>query len=375
MEDLKELMVDNMKDLFDAENQLLKAMPKISKAASSPELKKMFDTHLVQTRGQIQRLEKAFQALGEKPKGKHCAGMEGLIKEAQEVIEEGKGGDPDVLDAGLIVAAQKVEHYEMASYGSVREFANELGMPQVARLIDQILAEEKKTDQKLTQLAVRGLNQRAKSRQMQEKMRMQEERSSKGASKSASSKKSAPKKSSSSRSSSASASRSAATKSRSTGSSRSSASRSSSATKSKSSKSGSSSAGGSRKSSSTGGARKSSSSAKSSRSRSSGSSKSKSSGSRTSASSNITTDHDFIRTWAEERGGKPACVRGTGESGDIGILRIDFPGYSGSDSLEEISWDEFFEKFDERDLALVYQEETADGKKSNFNKLISRSGN
>lgn len=89
-------------------------------------------------------------------------------------------------------------------------------------------------------------------------------------------------------------------------------------------------------------------------------------------SSQQTTDHEEIRRWAEERGGKPACVRGTGGSDDVGLLRIDFPGYSGEDSLEEISWDEFFEKFDEQQLALLYQEETAGGKRSNFNKLVRR---
>ena len=89
--------------------------------------------------------------------------------------------------------------------------------------------------------------------------------------------------------------------------------------------------------------------------------------------SQFTTDHEEIKRWAEERGARPACVRGTGSEGDIGMIRLDFPGYSGSDSLEEISWDEWFEKFDENDLALLYQDQTADGKKSNFNKLVSRS--
>ena len=89
-------------------------------------------------------------------------------------------------------------------------------------------------------------------------------------------------------------------------------------------------------------------------------------------SSKTTTDHDEIRQWAEERGGKPACVKGTGGGGDTGLLRLDFPGYSGAESLQEISWDEFFEKFDDQNLALLYQDETAAGQQSNFNKLISR---
>jgi hypothetical protein len=90
------------------------------------------------------------------------------------------------------------------------------------------------------------------------------------------------------------------------------------------------------------------------------------------ASAKTTTDHEVIRKWAEERNGKPSCVRGTGGKNDIGMLRLNFPGYSGEDSLEEISWEEWFEKFDERGLALLYQEETADGRKSNFNKIVSR---
>ena len=109
---------------------------------------------------------------------------------------------------------------------------------------------------------------------------------------------------------------------------------------------------------------------KSQSSRSGGSSRGGESG----HASQTTTDHDQIREWAEARGGKPACVKGTGGGGDAGLLRIDFPGYSGAESLQHISWEEFFEKFDENDLALLYQEETADGKKSNFNKLVRRDG-
>jgi len=100
--------------------------------------------------------------------------------------------------------------------------------------------------------------------------------------------------------------------------------------------------------------------------------KKSSTSSASSASSKTTTDHDEIRRWAEERGGKPSCVQGTGGGGDAGILRIDFPGYSGEGKLKEISWDEFFEKFDEQELALVFQEKTKDGEKSNFNKLVNR---
>src|SRR6202022_5058672 len=124
-EGLKELYIDELKDLYNAESQLVKALPKMAKAASSDELRQGFEQHLEQTKGHVQRLEKIFQALGESPKGKKCKGMEGLIEEGSEVMEEDYEGS--VLDAALIGAAQRVEHYEIAGYGTVRSMAETLG--------------------------------------------------------------------------------------------------------------------------------------------------------------------------------------------------------------------------------------------------------
>jgi ferritin-like metal-binding protein YciE len=148
---LKHLYVDELKDLYSAEGQLVKALPKMAKASASPELRAGFEEHLKQTQGHVARLEKIFKALGESPKGKKCKGMQGLIEEGAEMIKE----DPpaEELDAGLISAAQRVEHYEMAGYGCVKTYATLLGEDEAAALLEQTLEEEKETDQKLTQLA------------------------------------------------------------------------------------------------------------------------------------------------------------------------------------------------------------------------------
>ena len=150
-ESLQKLYVDELKDLFSAENQLVKALPKMAKAASSNELRAGFEKHLEQTKGHVQRLEEIFQSLDESPKGKKCVGMEGLVKEGSEVIED--GFEDAVLDAGLIGAARRVEHYEMAAYGAVWEFAKVLGQTKHASLLEKTLAEEKQTDEKLAMLA------------------------------------------------------------------------------------------------------------------------------------------------------------------------------------------------------------------------------
>jgi len=148
---LKELYIDELKDLYNAENQLLKALPKMAKAATSEELSAGFEEHLEQTRGHVQRLEDIFKQLGESPKGKKCKGMEGLIEEGSEAIDQ---YDDELLDAALIGAAQRVEHYEMAGYGTVIAFAEELGESEHVELLKQTLEEEKATDEKLTGLAV-----------------------------------------------------------------------------------------------------------------------------------------------------------------------------------------------------------------------------
>ena len=151
-DNLKNLYVDELKDLYSAENQLVKALPKLAKAASSDELRQGFEEHLEQTRGHVQRLEKIFQALGESPRGKKCKGMEGLVEEGSEVMEEEFEGS--LMDAALIGAAQRVEHYEIAAYGTVCAFAKELGEREQNSLLNQTLKEEKETDEKLTQLAL-----------------------------------------------------------------------------------------------------------------------------------------------------------------------------------------------------------------------------
>lgn len=150
-ENLQKLYVDELKDLFSAESQLLKALPKMAKAASSDELRTGFEKHLEQTKVHVQRLEEIFASLDESPKGKKCVGMEGLVKEGSEVMEE--GFEDAVLDAGLIGAARRVEHYEIAAYGAVSEIAKALGETKHASLLEKTLAEEKQTDEILAQLA------------------------------------------------------------------------------------------------------------------------------------------------------------------------------------------------------------------------------
>jgi len=150
-DNLKKLYVDELKDLFSAESQLLKALPKMAKAASSDELRTGFEKHLEQTKMHLQRLEDIFKSLDESPKGKKCVGMEGLVKEGSEVMEE--GFEDAVLDAGLIGAARRVEHYEMAAYSAVCEFAKVLGQTKHASLLEKTLTEEKQTDEKLADLA------------------------------------------------------------------------------------------------------------------------------------------------------------------------------------------------------------------------------
>jgi len=148
---LKQLYIDELKDLYNAENQLVKALPKLVKGAQSNELRQGFEEHLKQTKGHVQRLEQIFEMLGESPKGKKCKGMEGLIEEGSEVMDEDYEGS--VLDAALIGAAQRVEHYEIAGYGTVRNMAELLGESDQVSLLEETLQEEKETDEKLTALA------------------------------------------------------------------------------------------------------------------------------------------------------------------------------------------------------------------------------
>jgi ferritin-like metal-binding protein YciE len=156
---MQDLLIDQLQDLYDAEQRLTKAIPKMAEAASNQMLKSAFQQHLRETQNQVSRLERAFQKLESAAQAKTCEAMKGLIAEGDEVI--GAKGDPDVKDAALIAAAQRVEHYEIAGYGTARTFAQRLGRQDVAQLLQQTLDEEAATDKKLTQLAERNINEKA----------------------------------------------------------------------------------------------------------------------------------------------------------------------------------------------------------------------
>jgi len=156
VDSLRTHLIEELTDLLDAENQLTKALPKMAKSATSPALRSAFQRHLAETRGQITRLDRALRQLGEKPRRRTCEAMEGLLTEGEQVMHEAPAGA--LRDAVMITAAQKVEHYEMASYGTVRTYAQVLGEPGVARLLAQTLKEEKTADGKLTTIAKRSVN-------------------------------------------------------------------------------------------------------------------------------------------------------------------------------------------------------------------------
>ena len=159
MESLQDLLIENLKDLYSAERQILKSGPKMARSIKSEELKMALQEHLQITEVQVERLEKIFKKLGEKPTGHHCKGMEGLLTENKELLEE--DADDDVLAAGMIVGQQKVEHYEIAGYGSAVTFAKLLGDKETAELLAQTLDEEEEADKKLTQIAKRTINVKA----------------------------------------------------------------------------------------------------------------------------------------------------------------------------------------------------------------------
>ena len=281
---LQEVFLDDIRDLFDAEKQLVKALPKMAKAAGDEELVSALREHLEVTKGQVQRLEQVFAILETRATGKPCKGMKGIVEEGAEILEEDY---PEALmDAAITAAGRKVEHYEMVGYESARGIARQLGMKDAADLLEASLREEIEADRTLSQISKRLV--KGAPRGTAAASQNQQGKTGKAATRSG----------------------------------------------------------------------------KSSAARSAGASNS--------AGASATTDHDEIRRWAEERGAHPACVKGTGNKGDTGMIRLDFPGYTGADSLQAISWDDWFRKFDENDLALLYQEKTSGGKKSNFNKLVSR---
>jgi ferritin-like metal-binding protein YciE len=298
---MEELLVEELRDLYDAEKQLVRALPKMARTASDQELQQAFRDHLEETKGQVQRLEQVFEALGQRARSKPCKGMKGLVEEGQEVMEE--DASEVLLDSAIIGAAQKVEHYEIAGYGTARTLAQAMGNREVAQLLQETLDEEGKTDKLLTQISKRILKESGKMRAGGEGVG-EKERGQTGR--------------------------------------------------------GNSRRGGNARGSSRGSRTKAAASSRS------GSRSSSSAGSR------ALTDHEEIRSWAEERGAQPACVKGTGGKTDTGMIRLDFPGYSGEESLQPVSWDDWFEKFDESNLSLLVQDKTSGGQKSNFNKLVSR---
>jgi ferritin-like metal-binding protein YciE len=154
--DLNDLFLDTLKDIYYAEKQILKALPKMAKAASSDKLRAAFEKHHDETEGQIERLEQVFELLGKPARGKTCDAIMGILEEGKEIMEEYKGAE--ALDAGMLAAAQAVEHYEISRYGTLKQWAKQLGMKDAARLLDQTLQEEKKTDLALTSLAESAVN-------------------------------------------------------------------------------------------------------------------------------------------------------------------------------------------------------------------------
>ncbi len=159
LDSLRTLWIEEMRDIYNAENQLLKALPKMAKKASTPELKKAFESHLEETKTHAERLEEIFARLGKKPSGKTCKAMKGLVEEGSEMMEE--DGPASVIDAGIIAAAQRVEHYEMAGYGVVRTFASVLGEDDAEELLQETLDEEGAADKKLTEIAENFVNEGA----------------------------------------------------------------------------------------------------------------------------------------------------------------------------------------------------------------------
>jgi ferritin-like metal-binding protein YciE len=178
LDSLEELLQDEIKDIYDAEKQLTKALPKLAKKATSPDLKSAFEEHLQQTERHIERIEEAFEQLGMPARGKKCEGMQHLIAEGEDMIEE--TDDSATRDALMIAAAQKVEHYEIAAYGTLRTWANLLGKPEVASLMEETLEEEKETDQNLTNIAESFVNEAAAQRNEGESGEEEEPRAGRG---------------------------------------------------------------------------------------------------------------------------------------------------------------------------------------------------
>jgi ferritin-like metal-binding protein YciE len=156
---LEDLFSETLRDIYHAEKQIVRALSKMAKATKTDELRDAFEMHREETETQIERLEKVFEMIGKRPRGKPCEAIEGIIEEGKEVMEDFKGSD--ALDAGLLAGAQAVEHYEISRYGTLKAWATELGLKDAAKLLDETLKEEEQTDKKLSELAVRAINKQA----------------------------------------------------------------------------------------------------------------------------------------------------------------------------------------------------------------------
>ncbi|MDX2008009.1 MAG: ferritin-like domain-containing protein [Meiothermus sp.] len=161
MQNLQELFVTELRDAYDAETQAVDSMPRLMECATNPQLRQALQQHLEQTQRQVERLEQIFEQMGEEPGGEPCEAMRGLVAEAEEIVEMEDEADPDVLDAAIIAAAQKMEHYEIASYGTLSTWATVLGQGKVKEMLGQILSEEKEADQMLSALAEQSINPQA----------------------------------------------------------------------------------------------------------------------------------------------------------------------------------------------------------------------
>jgi len=170
---LREALVDEIRDIYNAEKQIVKALPKMVKGATSDELREAFESHLEETHGQVGRLERVFELLDEKPRGKHCAGMAGILEEGSETLEE--DAEDAVMDAMLIAGAQRVEHYEITAYGTAIAWAEALDLTDVAQLLQETLAEEKAADEKLSAIAESGINEAATAGESEDDMDDQEQ--------------------------------------------------------------------------------------------------------------------------------------------------------------------------------------------------------
>ena len=291
---LEELLIDQMQDLYDAEKQIVKSLPRMAKAATNEDLKNAITEHLEATKGQVQRIEQCFEHLEQKAKTRPCNGMRGILEEYKEMLEEDM--EDAVMDAAIASGGRKIEHYEMVSYETLRAVAEQLELNEIAELLGETLEEEQEADRTLAEICQRVVEEASSGA---------EEEGARGG-----------------------------------------------ATAKQAGGRGGSGGSKAKSGGRTGGATASASTS-------------------TEHGARPLTDHEEIREWAEERDAQPACVKGT-RRGDTCLLRLDFPGYTGQDTLEPVDWDEWFEQFDRKKLALLVQDTTASGEPSNFNKLVSR---